>query len=234
MKVLITIKKVIIGLFSLVFFIFAIAMTILALDINKFGLVQIKSDTYVVIDEDIANENYKKGNLVVVRKHEFQDLQVGDELFSYKIKNKIPYISIGKIKELFVSEDTYLYENGEGYTSEYSIGKVVKIYPKLGTYYDIVINKWGFLGIIVIPVFFMFTYYVYSLIIEIKYNGTDLDEPKEKPKKPKKKKTKEEDEFVIKDDEEETPIKKDTITKEEETIPKEEEDKLDRSFLDDF
>ena len=51
--------------------------------------------------------------------------------------------------------------------------KPVKQYDKIGGYLSIIESKWGFLFIVLIPVFLIFIFEVYSLIIEIKYGAEE-------------------------------------------------------------
>ena len=193
MKILRLIKNAFILIFGLIFFTFVIGMTVLVLNYNKFGVAEINDNSLLLMKEDLSNAKYKKGDLVIVKNKKISRINVGDEIFTYKLETGGEVsINVGVIEEIFVEESAVSYENGEYYSMEFVIGTADKIIPKVGDYLSIVLNKWGFLFIIVLPVFFIFISQIYSLIVEIKYGDED-DEDEEGPRKKR----------VVEDDEEE-------------------------------
>ena len=226
MKILRLIKNAFILIFGLIFFTFVIGMTVLVLNYNKFGVAEINDNSLLLMKEDLSNAKYKKGDLVIVKNKKISRINVGDEIFTYKLETGGEVsINVGVIEEIFVEESAVSYENGEYYSMEFVIGTADKIIPKVGDYLSIVLNKWGFLFIIVLPVFFIFISQIYSLIVEIKYGDED-DEDEEGPRKkrvveddeeeyeerPRKKRVIEDDE----EDEEERPRKRKVIEEDEE------------------
>lgn len=170
MKVLEAIKKVILTTIGVAYFIFALAMTILLLNFNEFGITQFGNTSLVIINDDIANEKYDRGDLVIVEKKKIEKIQVGDEQFAYRVDAKgIPSIQIGKVGTIYLEENAIAYENGETYSMEYVAGYGTDIHPGWGTFLSIVESQWGFLFIVLVPCFLIFIYELYSLIIEIKY-----------------------------------------------------------------
>ena len=59
------IKKIVVGLFVSVFFIFAIIMAILLINYNDYGVSQFGNTSLILVKDD-TSANYKKGDLVVV------------------------------------------------------------------------------------------------------------------------------------------------------------------------
>ena len=59
----------------LMFFIFALSMTILLLNYNKYGLTQFENTTFVMVSEQIASESFKKGDLVLVKSKKISELE---------------------------------------------------------------------------------------------------------------------------------------------------------------
>ena len=66
MKVLNAIKKFFLGVLTLVFFAYAIVMTFLLLNFNNYGVTEVGDTSIVIIKDKIANENYKKGDIILV------------------------------------------------------------------------------------------------------------------------------------------------------------------------
>ena len=174
MKVLKIIKNTIIALVGTVYFVFALAMTVLLLNYNEFGVTQFGSKSLVIINDDIANENYKRGDLAIVEKIKVEKIQIGDEICTYRVDSTgVPHIQIGKVGAVYEKENTITFENGENYGNDFIAGKNTKIYDKLGTALSIIESKWGFLFIVLVPCFLIFIYELYSLIIEIKYGAQE-------------------------------------------------------------
>ena len=231
MKVLKFIKNLILGVLGFIFFAFAIVMTVYVLNYNKFGVAEISNHSFLIIKDDISSDNYKKGDLVVVENKKLSQIASGDEIFSYKLESDGSVsITVGLIDETFPEENAISYQNGEYYSMDFVVGKSSKVIPNLGKVLSIILNKWGFLFIVVLPIFFIFISQVYALIIEIKYGGLDEEEElkKEADKKVEKPKKVEKDEVVKeKPKKVEKPIKDE---EEEENTVDIDFDKLDEEF----
>lgn len=175
MSILKGIKRFFIGLILIVFFAFTIAMTVLLLNFNKFGVTQFDDTSLLIIRNGFSSETYKKGSLVVVESKPVKKYNVGEEAFVYHLDGKGGFdIQLGSIGQIHEDDNAITFSNGETYSDEFIIGTGEKIYPNLGTYLGIIESKWGFLFIILVPNFFLFIYQLYSLIVEIKY-GKDED-----------------------------------------------------------
>ena len=174
-------KKIVDGIKSflsfvlfVIYFVFALVMTILLLNFNDFGITQFGNTSLIVINDKISNDEFAKGNLVVVESGKIEDYKVGDYVFTYRVgADRIPTVQVGKIGTIYPEENSVAFENGEAYSTEYIAGTAVKQYEKIGTYLSIIESKWGFLFIVLIPVFLIFIFEVYSLIIEIKYGSEE-------------------------------------------------------------
>lgn len=175
-KVLQAIKNFIVGVIGCMFFAFAISITILLLNYNKYGLTQFESTTFVMISDLISSETFKKGDLVLVKSKKIADLKVGEEIFVYRMvsNNKI-IVEVGKVGQIYLEEDAVAFENGDIFSTEFIIGTPNKTYNKIGTYLSIVESKWGFLFTILVPCLLIFIYEIYALIVEIKYGAEESD-----------------------------------------------------------
>lgn len=170
MKVANVIKKILIGVLVVVFFTFAIAMTVVLLNVNTYGVSQFNDITIVPIREKTTSNNYNKGDLVLVEKRTIEELEVGKEVFVYKVNSDGSVdIEFGPVGEVYKDDKVVSFENGASYKIDFVIGEKTKVYEGWGTYYSIVQSKWGFLFIILVPSFLIFVYEIFALIIEIKY-----------------------------------------------------------------
>lgn len=231
MKVLKFIKSLILGVLGFIFFAFAIVMTVYVLNYNKFGVAEISNHSFLIIKDDISSDNYKKGDLVVVENKKLSQIASGDEIFSYKLESDGSVsITVGLIDETFPEENAISYQNGEYYSMDFVVGKSTKVIPDLGKILSIILNKWGFLFIVVLPIFFIFISQVYALIIEIKYGA--LDEEEELNKKESKKVEKEEvaKEKPNKDEKPKKIEKEEKAEDKPKKVEKEEENNIDIDF----
>lgn len=175
MKVLKVIKKIIIGIFIAVFFCFAILMTVLLLNRNKYKVTQFGDTTLVVLNSKVSSEKYKKGDLILVDSIKVEDIQVGDELFAYQLDSeKNATIDFGTVGNVSVEQKAVEFENGSTYAMEFVVGKSSKVYSNIGLVLSVVQSQWGFLFIILVPCFLIFVYEVYALIVEIKYGDDEI------------------------------------------------------------
>ena len=175
-KVLKFIKNFIVGVLMVIFFTFAISITVLLLNYNKYGLTQFGDTTFVTIKDDFTSDTFKKGDLVLVKSRRLDKLELGEEIFVYRIisSNKV-LVEVGKIGQIYLEEDAISFENGDIFSNEFIIGTADKTYDKVGTYLSIIESKWGFLFIVLIPCLLIFIYEIYALIVEIKYGEEEND-----------------------------------------------------------
>ena len=161
MKVLKMIKKILLGIFCVIFWAFAICMAIMLLNYNKYGVTEINGKSYLLIREQMASDKYHKGDLVIVKGKKIEEINVGDEVFAYKIvgNNKVS-IDLGEISQVSIQDDGVAFKNGETYAMQFIAGSAEKVYSKVGTYLSIVQSQWGFLFIILVPILLMFIYQI--------------------------------------------------------------------------
>lgn len=174
MKALKVIKRIVFTLIAVVYFSFALCMTILLLNYNKYGVTQFGEITLVKLTEKVSFEGYKKGDLVIVEADEISEYKKGDTVFTYYVdKDRKPHIKIGVVGEVYPDDEAITFENGNSYSREFIAGKPTKVYNDLGGYLSVVESRWGFLFIVLVPCFLIFIYEVYALIVEIKYGAEE-------------------------------------------------------------
>ena len=177
MKTLKLIKKIFAYVFVTVFFAFAITMTILLLNYNKYGVTQFGDTSLIIVNGDISSDKYKKGDLVFVEEKKLRNLNVGDEIFTYRLEvDGTPSIELGTIGQIYEKDNAIAFENGDTFDMEFVIGIANSKMDGIGTYLSIIESKWGFLFIVLVPSFLIFVYQIYALIIEIKFGSEDEQE----------------------------------------------------------
>ena len=177
MKVLKFIKGVLINVLGLVFFVFALGMTVLLLSYNDYGLSEFGNKTLILMTDNIYSENYEKGDLVVVEKRGFSRtagytdvIEQGDEIFAIRVDAfGNAYVEVGIVGKIYEDEQAIAFENGSTFGLKFVLGEAVDAYPNVGGLLSLVESKWGFLFLVLVPCFLIFLYEIYSLIIEVKY-----------------------------------------------------------------
>jgi len=114
--------------------------------------------------------------LVLVESQKIAKLEVGEELFVYRINNGGSVsVEVGKVGQVYLEEDAVAFENGDIFSNQFIIGTPGEIYNEIGTYLAIIESKWGFLFIVLVPCLLIFIYEIYALIVEIKYGADEMD-----------------------------------------------------------
>ncbi|HHT38288.1 MAG TPA: hypothetical protein GXZ95_02595 [Mollicutes bacterium] len=176
MKVMKTIKTIFLGILGIAFFAFVITMTVLLLYRNRYGVTKIGETSLVLIKSDVSHEKYKKGNLVLVEEKTLDGIEIGDEVFAYRLsKEGIVSLDIGIVGEKHPEDAAVSFENGSTYAMQFVAGTPTKVYEKLGTYLGIILSTWGFLFMILVPSFLIFIYEIYALVVEIKYGKDEIE-----------------------------------------------------------
>ena len=174
-KVLKKIKSFIAGILMCAFFVFALAMTMLLLNYNKYGLTQFGNTTLVIINDEISSDTFKKGDLVLVESKKLEKFELGEEIFVYRVHtNGSVSVELGKIGQIYPEEDAVAFENGDIFSTQFVIGTADEIYNDICTYLSIIESKWGFLFIVLVPCLLIFIYEIYALIVEIKYGADEM------------------------------------------------------------
>ena len=86
MKVLNAIKNIILSILFVVYFAFVILMTVLVLNFNDYNVTEFGSTSLIIINDEISNESYKKGDLVFVKAPK-DGVYAVDMVVTYKSKD---------------------------------------------------------------------------------------------------------------------------------------------------
>ncbi len=165
------IKNIFLGILAVIYFTFVIFNTILLLNINKYKVTQFDDLSVIIIKNNLTSENYKKGDVVLVRNKNLADIKLGDEIFVYKTqKTGAPQIDLGVVGEVHLTEEAISFENGATYSESLLIGSAERVIEKVGTVLGMIQSTWGFFFIVLIPSFLIFIYELYAIIIEVKLN----------------------------------------------------------------
>lgn len=200
------VKNILIGIFLVVYFTFIILVSTLLLNKNEYGVSQFNDKVLILIDEEIANENYDKGDLVVLEEKELSELKIGDEIFVYQSDKRDDTVKIVVSKiESIVTDVTSPYvvlsNDGTAWGEEFVAGTTFSVYSDIGGFLLFITSKWIFFSLLIVPCFFILLYEIYLVIVTIKFGDLDDDEEYEEIEKAKAKKEKKYQDTISSQDE---------------------------------
>lgn len=168
----------IVGVIILIpYIIVAITLTVFLLNYNEYGVTEIGGKTLITVNDDALEPTYKKGDLLVVKNQNPDEINANDYIFFYERnqEKKTVIINLGKViskRKINDTETTFKLEGDVDYSSEYVIGSNndVKKYSSIGSIISALESRWVFLFFIIIPLLFVFLYEIYEFVIEVKKN----------------------------------------------------------------
>lgn len=162
-------KKVVINILIILYFLVAVIVTYSLLSYNKYNIVE--ADNKYVLTLKEKNPDFKKSDLLVVEKS--NDYKKGDYVFyydTYAAKVTVKYAKIENVKTINDDEKEIQLENDLILSSENILGKKqnTTTYKTLGAVFNTLTSKWGYLFIIIFPMLIAFVYEIYAIFKEIK------------------------------------------------------------------
>jgi len=175
-------KKVFKSIFSfigVIYFIVAIFAIICLLKKNDYGYPQFGKKILFTVSEEIPEAHYEKGDLVVLSKPNNDDVKINDAVFFYDTEFAKNTLNFGNItnREIINEKETTFSVPGKSFSSEFLVGKVddATRYKTVGGILDVLLSRWGFFLIIIVPFFVMFMIEIFAIYTEIKYGSKKND-----------------------------------------------------------
>ena len=171
-------KRTIGAILFVIYAIIAITVTVLLLSFNDYNCSEIGGYTIYIVGDDSLEPEYEQGSILLIKSTSDKHVQVGDDLFFYKVINSKEFEVVNRNllqKTQQGRHIVYGVTEEEAYDTEYFIGRAEDtkiIGGPWGTILSILESKWGYLFCIVIVSLLLFLQEVFDLIIEIKYGGT--------------------------------------------------------------
>lgn len=163
--------KFLLGFIIVVYVLIAIFTTAFLLNRNDYSVTEFGKYSLLIANDDELKPYYSNGTLLVISKTD--DINVGDEIFYYDTYSNelvVKYNIVTKKEKITDDEITYTTKDNAVLSSEYVIGssKTTTQYSGIGAILNVLQSKWGFLFIIVFPLFLAFIYELYAVIRELK------------------------------------------------------------------
>lgn len=162
-------KKIIINILFIVYLIMTILVTQTLLSYNKYNISESNNHYLTTISENTAG--IKKSDLLLIQKSD--NLKENEYVFYYDTYAAKTIVKIAKIKKIESSDDkeiAVVLDNEIILSSENILGTKAETttYPLLGTAYNVLTSKWGYLIIIILPMLVAFFCEIYEITKEIK------------------------------------------------------------------
>lgn len=158
-----------------------VLLTVYLLNFNQFNVAEFGDKSILIMTSDI--DNYKKGDLLVVKKT--NNIGLGDSIFFYNTSTKesiVSYSRVDMVNTNVGSENTYMVKVNPtnatinstaldfivGHDLVIGAKDDVKVYAGLGTIVGTLSSRWVFLFAIIMPILVLFLYQLYLLIQELK------------------------------------------------------------------
>ena len=170
-------KRKIGAVLFVIYSIIAIVVTVLLLSFNDYNCSEIGGYTVYIVKDDALEPEYKEGSILLIKNTSDKHVQIGDEIFFYKVINSEEFEFVSRTLEGKRQQGRHIvYDVGEeeSYVTDYFIGRAedtIVINGPWGTLLSLLESKWGYLFCIVIVSLLLFLQEVFDLIIEIKYGS---------------------------------------------------------------
>ncbi len=164
-------KKIVLGIVLSVYILISIGVTAYLLNFNDYAVSQLGKYTIIVMDDDIGQ--FKKEDIVIIKKNENKEIAVDDYIFFYDVSDAENVVNYGKVNKVHVvheEESTYTMSANFPISSKYVIGKgeTSTTISGFGGALNMLSSQWGFLGFIIFPVLVLFIVQIYYFKEEIK------------------------------------------------------------------
>jgi len=177
-KILKGIRNFILGVLLFIYLSFIIIISTLLLNRNDYGMTQFKDKALILVTNEVANEKYQEGSLVIVKEEDINNIKEGDEVFIYKSDKKTKTVKVviskvGKINLEATSPYVVLANDGTAWGEDFIAGKAYAVYDHLGTLLSFIESKWIFFSLLIVPCFFILLYEIHLVIVTIKFGDED-------------------------------------------------------------
>ncbi len=165
--------KIIVSILITLYLVIVVFTTAFLLNRNDYGVSTFLGKYLVFVEDNKLEPTYKTHSLLVINQVENNKLEVGTKAFfydTYANTKKIKFTEVTKSEQITETETTYTLKDNTKISSQYVLGteKSTTSLNLLGSFLYLVQSRWGFLFIVVFPLFLAFIYEIYSIYKEVK------------------------------------------------------------------
>ena len=164
--------RIAIGVVVCIYLAIIIFTTAFLLNRNDYGVSKFMGKTLLLVDETLVDE-YKKDTLLFIGKVDNDKINVEDKVFfydTYSTDHKIKYLEVTKKEKVNDQETTFTMKDNSVISSQYVLGtkESTHSFSFFGKILSVFQSKWGFLFLVVFPLFIAFLYEIYAIYREFK------------------------------------------------------------------
>ena len=164
--------KIILSVVITIYLIVIVFTTAFLLNRNDYGVSSFLG-RYLLLVEDKEIEGYESNTLLFIKPVDNKDIEVGQNVFfydTYSTDHLIKYSEVTRKEDVTETETTYTFRDNSSVSSQYVLGtkESTSAHHFLGQILYVLQSKWGFLFLVVFPLFLAFIYEIYAIYKEIK------------------------------------------------------------------
>jgi len=153
---------------QLLIIIYVVFVSTFVLFRNQFGYTQLGNYTFLNISKNDEKhiKNSKKGDLLVIK---LDDIKEEDLIYYYGISDDSYIVKCSKVKSINKTGKSWVFTfyDNSSISSSRVLGEKVHNFKLLGDVLNVVESKYGFLLLVLLPIFIVFLYQIYEFIIYI-------------------------------------------------------------------
>jgi hypothetical protein len=159
--------KIMLTVFIIVYALIAVFATLCLLQFNDKRVTVFGNKSLLILKENL-DEDYQKGDLLVVTKGNGSEVGAGDKIFFYNSGQNY-MVNYSTVVNAYDVNGDYVFQVDAQYNvyMDYYIGKKVQSFKGMGTLLGFIESKWGFLLLVVLPTLVAVIYEIYVIVLEI-------------------------------------------------------------------
>lgn len=165
--------KIVLGVIVSLYLVLVVFTTSFLLHRNEYGVSKFLDNYLVFVEDDSLEPKYKKHSLLAIKPVDNEDIKLKEKVFfynTYGTEHKIKLQQVTKKEKINEKETTFTMKDNSLISGQYILGteSSTSELGAFGQFLYIVQSKWGFLFIIVFPLFLAFIYEIYAIYKEFK------------------------------------------------------------------
>lgn len=165
--------KIVLGIVICLYLVVVVFTTTFLLRKDDYGVSKFMGKSLILVQEDTLEPDYKENTLLVIGKEKAENIEIGKRVFyydTYGTKHRIKISEVTNKEKVNDDETTFTMKDNNRVSGQYVIGtqESTKAMSTLGQMLYVVQSRWGFLFIVVFPLFLAFLYEIYAIYREFK------------------------------------------------------------------
>lgn len=165
--------KIVLGIIICIYLVLVVFTTAFLLNRNDYGVSSFLGRYLLLVEEKTLEPDYKEDALLFIKPVDNDKIEVGQKVFyydTYSTDHKIKYTEVARKEKVNEKETTFTMKDNSLVSGEYVLGtkESTTSFNTFGKILSVVQSRWGFLFIVVFPLFLAFIYEVYAIYKEVK------------------------------------------------------------------